>query len=80
MTPDRFARVVEKVQRKDDWGIDCVSSDEVIKHLRREHQAVRKALLELPKYLPSDGRMVRHEFGTFVNIKDILARLDRRAR
>ena len=38
--PDRCARVVEKVQRKDDWGINCVSSDEVIKLLRAEHRAV----------------------------------------
>jgi hypothetical protein len=38
--PDRFARMVGKVQRTDDWGIDCVSSDEVVKLLRAEHRAV----------------------------------------
>lgn len=47
--PDRFERVVRKVQRHDEWGIAIVSADDVVKLLRKEHARVKRVLDLLQK-------------------------------
>lgn len=39
---DRFERAVRKNQRHDEWGIDIVNADDVIKLLRKEHAWMRR--------------------------------------
>lgn len=46
--PDRFERMVEKVQRTDDWGIDNVSSHDVIKLLRCQHATIVQRVKRMP--------------------------------
>lgn len=76
--PDRWERMIDK--QLDGYG-DVPSEhswftrNDVIKLLRKEHQAVKKMVRGLPMYLDGSGCNQGH----FVSVKDILDQLKKRA-
>ena len=67
---DRLERVVVRCQRKDDWGIDCVSSDIVLRLLRRERALLKRKVKGLPTVETTDFR--KKILSVWVKLDDVI--------
>lgn len=71
----RWDRAIAKVERPDDWGVQVVSTTEVVKLLSRQHAAFVRLVNKLPRTLCTTTRGQVFEA---VSLNELLAALAKR--